>query len=196
MWLPPALLLLSLPEFCFPGCFSIKGPRSVRGVEQGSVAVQCNYDSRWKTYRKWWCRGASWDYCKVLIQTAGTEEEVQRNRVSIRDNQTTYLLTVTMKDVRQDDTDTYWCGIQKTGIDLGARIRVTIDPGMALTAPEAASNGTEEFSGSYARTHYVLLVFVKVPFLLILVGAILWLKKPQWPPSNFSPDLLSKDTAP
>lgn len=101
----------------------------MRGVEQGSVAVRCNYESRWKTYRKWWCRGASWDYCKVLIQTAGTEEEVQRNRVSIRDNQTAHLLTVTMKDVRQDDTDTYWCGIQKTGIDLGARIRVTIDPG-------------------------------------------------------------------
>ncbi|KAK2503595.1 hypothetical protein MC885_021836 [Smutsia gigantea] len=178
------------------GCFSIKGPRSVRGIEQGSVTVQCNYDSRWKTYQKWWCRGAKWDYCKILIQTTGSEQEVKRNRVSIRDNQTEHLLTVTMKEVRQDDTDTYWCGIHKTGIDLGARIRVTIDPGTVLTTPEAANNRTEEFSGSYTRTHYVLLVFVKVPFLLILVGAFLWLKEPQRPPSNFSPDLLSKDTAP
>lgn len=48
------------------------------------------------------------------------------------------------------------------------------------------------------RTHYILLVFVKVPILLILVGAILWLKGPprapeeQWEQpiyTNLSPEL-------
>lgn len=59
-------------------------------------------------------------------------------------------------------------------------------------------------SGANIRTHYILLVFVKVPILLILVGAILWLKGPprvpeeQWEQpiyTNLSSDLTT-DTVP
>jgi hypothetical protein len=34
-----------------------------------------------------------------------------------------------MERLRQDDTDTYWCGIEKIGTDLGIRIKVIVDPG-------------------------------------------------------------------
>lgn len=51
------------------------------------------------------------------------------DRVSIGDNQSHHFFTVTMEKVRQNDTDTYWCGISKSGPDLGAPIRVTIEPG-------------------------------------------------------------------
>lgn len=53
------------------------------------------------------------------------------------------------------------------------------------------------------RTHYVLLVFLKVPFLLGLVGAVLWLEERQRDPveqrgqpiyANLSSGLLTKDT--
>ncbi|XP_038402608.1 CMRF35-like molecule 7 isoform X2 [Canis lupus baileyi] len=123
MQLQPVLLLLSLP-----GCVSIQGPESVRGLEGGSVTVQCHYTPGWETYKKWWCRGAYWKSCDILVQTEGSEQEVKRDHVSIRDNQRQHLLTVTMKEVRQSDTDTYWCGISKPGPDLGAPIKVTIDP--------------------------------------------------------------------
>lgn len=52
------------------------------------------------------------------------------------------------------------------------------------------------------RTHYVLLVFLKVPFLLGLVGAVLWLEERQRDPAaqweepiyaNLSSELLTKD---
>ncbi|KAF0887161.1 CLM7 protein, partial [Crocuta crocuta] len=114
--------------FCFLGCFSIEGPESVRGLERESVTVRCDYKPGWETYSKWWCRGAYWDLCRILVQTTGSQQEVKEDRVSIRDNQSHRFLTVTMEKVRQDDTDTYWCGIRKSGPDLGARIRVTIEP--------------------------------------------------------------------
>ncbi|XP_057569860.1 CMRF35-like molecule 7 [Hippopotamus amphibius kiboko] len=216
MWLSPALLLLSLP-----GCFSIQGPGSVQGPERGSVTVQCHYRPGWETHVKWWCRGARWDTCRILVETRGSEQEVSKDRVSIKDDQRNRLFTVTMLRLRSDDTDTYWCGIEKTGIDLGTRIKVTVDPGKnflvytagswcsgldergPLPPPPRGQRGSQRLFES--KTHYLLLAFLKVPILLILVGAVLWLKEPhreaeeQWEQPiymNLSSDLLTKDTAP
>ncbi|KAF6298222.1 CD300c molecule [Rhinolophus ferrumequinum] len=130
MWLPPALLLLSLP-----GCFSIRGPASVRGREQGSLTVQCRYDPKWKNYVKWWCKGAVWSSCQILVKT--TESEWEKDRVSIRDNQRSHIFTVTMKELRRDDADTYWCGIERSGVDLAVQVVVIIDPeGTVVTSSE------------------------------------------------------------
>nr|XP_019575689.1 PREDICTED: CMRF35-like molecule 7 [Rhinolophus sinicus] len=114
---------------CFAGCFSIQGPESVRGPEQGSLTVQCRYDPKWKNYVKWWCRGKIWDSCNIRIQTTGSEQNEMGDRVSIRDNQRDHFFTVTMKELRRDDQDIYWCGIQRFGTDLGVSIKVNIDPG-------------------------------------------------------------------
>ncbi|KAF3817295.1 hypothetical protein GH733_011695 [Mirounga leonina] len=186
-------------------CFSIQGPESVRGLEGGSVSVQCHYTAEWETYEKWWCRGADWLSCQILAQTNGSEQVMKTDRVSIRDNQSHCLFTVTMEDVRQDDTDTYWCGISKHGPDLGTSIKVTIDPvGMVLStwasplSRTTTSGHAGVLSDSYIRHHYILLAFLKVPILLALVGAVLWLKGPQQRPSicmNLSSDLV-RDTAP
>lgn len=51
-----------------------------------------------------------------------------KERVSIRDYQTNHTFIVTMTELRQEDADTYWCGIEKTGSDPGVPVRVTIDP--------------------------------------------------------------------
>ncbi|XP_004861118.2 CMRF35-like molecule 7 [Heterocephalus glaber] len=206
MWLPPALLLLSLT-----GCFSLQGPESVRGSAGGSVTVQCHYSPRWKTHNKWWCRGASWYVCEILVKTRGSEKEEKNGRVSIRDNQRAQAFQVTMEGLRQDDSDTYWCGIQRSGTDQGIPVKVAIDPvGTITTSSKPLTESSDESnmgvsSGSYKRTHYILLVFVKLPILLILVGAVLWLKGSQRVPKeqcrhpicrNLNSELLTKDMTP
>ncbi|XP_016072149.1 PREDICTED: CMRF35-like molecule 7 [Miniopterus natalensis] len=192
MRLPSALLLLSLP-----GYFSIQAPKFVRGRELGSLTVECRYEHRWQTHRKWWCRGADWDSCQILIQTTSSQQKVQGDRLSIRDNQRDGVIIVTMKDLRRDDEDTYWCGINRIGTDRGVPISVIVEPGnlfsgkisnnymgvssdslirvraLGVTGPGGPGALT---ALSHDRNHYVLLVFVKVPILLIVVGAVLWLK--------------------
>nr|XP_003733096.1 CMRF35-like molecule 7 [Callithrix jacchus] len=205
MWLSPALLLLSLS-----GCFSIYSQESVRAPEQGSVTVQCHYQQRWETYVKWWCRGVHWDSCTILVQTRGSEQEEKRDRVLIKDNQRDHVFTVTMEELRQNDTDIYWCGIKRLGTDLGTQVKVIIDPVGAASTPASSSSKLTTnrnmgvFISSHKRTHYVLLVFVKVPILLILVGTILWLKGSQRVPEkpweqpiymNLSSKHLNKDMA-
>uniref|UniRef100_A0A8C2LRS1 CD300 molecule like family member B n=1 Tax=Cricetulus griseus TaxID=10029 RepID=A0A8C2LRS1_CRIGR len=208
-WLSPALLLLG-----FPGCFSIQGPALVRGPDNGSVTIRCRYSSRWRTYNKWWCRGADWITCRVLIRTKGSEEEKKSGRLSIRDNWRDNSLLVTMEMLTQNDTDTYWCGIEKFGTDRGTRVKVTV---YSVGKDSMSSNGLSTMSTMdssaymmssdlHNRTHYILLMFVKVPVLLILAGVVLWLKgstqkvsEEQWKHtlcSNLDSELLIKDIAP
>ncbi|OBS71161.1 hypothetical protein A6R68_00285, partial [Neotoma lepida] len=166
-------------------CLSIQGPAWVRGPEKGSVTVLCRYSSRWRGNNKWWCRGADWSTCRILIRTNGSEKERKSGRLSIRDNWRDNSFLVTMEMLKQNDTDTYWCGIEKFGTDRGTRVIVTVysvgkdtmSSSKLLSAmPTVDSNGYIMSSDLHERTHYILLVFVKVPVLLILAGIVLWLK--------------------
>ncbi|XP_049717410.1 CMRF35-like molecule 7 isoform X2 [Elephas maximus indicus] len=152
MWLPPALFLLSLP-----GCFSLQGPESVSGSEEGSVTVQCHYDTGWETHRKWWCQGKIWNFCKILIQSRGSEQEVKKDRMSIRDNHRNRSFTVTMEKLSREDADTYWCGIEKKGSDLGVQVKVTVGPAKTvLTTPTNLSSKPLAMSSTF---------YVRVPVL-------------------------------
>ncbi|KAG8511867.1 CMRF35-like molecule 5 [Galemys pyrenaicus] len=119
-------------DLCLPGSAAVRGPGAVSGLEQGSLALECRYDPGWETYMKWWCRGAAWHYCEILVKTSGSEPEVKNDRVSIRNHQKDRTFTVTMEELRLDNSDTYWCGIERVGIDLGAQVTVNIYPGASM----------------------------------------------------------------
>ncbi|XP_015426206.1 PREDICTED: CMRF35-like molecule 1 [Myotis davidii] len=127
--------------------YIISGPKEVRGGEWHSLSVQCHYDPGWETYRKWWCRGHDWLSCEILIITNGSEM-VKKNRVSIRDHPRSLMFTVIMKELRREDTDTYWCGIERTGSDHGVPVKVTIDPAptTVLTPTSAITSTANAFT--------------------------------------------------
>ncbi|XP_055097686.1 CMRF35-like molecule 1 isoform X4 [Symphalangus syndactylus] len=147
----------------------ITGPTTVNGLERGSLTVRCVYSSHWETYLKWWCRGAVWRDCKILVKTDGSEQEVKRDRVSIKDNQKNHTFTVTMEDLMKTDADTYWCGIERTGSDNGVPVQVTIDPA-PVTPEETSSSPT--LTGHHLDNRHNLL---KLSVLLPLIFAILLL---------------------
>ncbi|XP_059527079.1 CMRF35-like molecule 1 isoform X3 [Myotis daubentonii] len=157
----------------------ITGPEEVRGLERGVLTVQCRYDPGWETYLKWWCRGPVLGSCKILVET-NESAFGEKERVSIRDNQTNRTLTVTMKELRREDTDTYWCAIERTGRDPGFPVKVTIDPDTPedttgfLTVTSQHSDGRSLLSS----TRFLLLVFLEVPLLLSMLGAVLWVNRP------------------
>ncbi|XP_042112350.1 CMRF35-like molecule 5 isoform X1 [Ovis aries] len=133
----PALFLLVIP-----GSSAISGPGAVRGVEQGSLTVWCQYDPGYEPYVKWWCRGADWSSCCFVVKTIhGSEKEVKKGRVSIKDNWENRSFTMTVEKLRVDDSDTYWCGIERVGADLGDDVDVTIDPGKTMCVCGRVSSG-------------------------------------------------------
>ncbi|XP_058531727.1 uncharacterized protein LOC131482344 [Ochotona princeps] len=108
---------------------AITGPGTVRGPERGNLSVRCRYDGGWETFNKYWCRGAEWSSCKTLIRTTGSEQEVRWGRVSIRDHHRSCTFTVTMEQLRGDDADTYWCGMEKVGADPAVPVKVIVYSG-------------------------------------------------------------------
>ncbi|EPQ19391.1 CMRF35-like molecule 4 [Myotis brandtii] len=49
--------------------------------------------------------------------------------MSIRDDHWRHRFTVTIEELRASDEDVYWCGIEKSGTDLGHQVRVYVGPG-------------------------------------------------------------------
>ncbi|XP_033037837.1 CMRF35-like molecule 2 [Trachypithecus francoisi] len=120
---------------CFPGCLSLTGPGSVTGTVGGSLRVWCQYESTYKGYNKYWCRGQYDTSCESIVETKG-EENVERNgRVSIRDHPEALAFSVTMQNLNEDDAGSHWCKIQTVWIldswshDPSDLVRVHVSPG-------------------------------------------------------------------
>ncbi|XP_025855479.2 CMRF35-like molecule 1 isoform X2 [Vulpes vulpes] len=167
------LLLLFLPFFRVAGSYEITGPNAVRGLVGGSLTVECRYAPTWKTYSKWWCRGPIWRKCNILVQTKGSEQKVKKNKVSIRDNQKNFTFSVTMEELMQTDTDTYWCGIERSGTDLGVEVKVTIDPAPAETKDPLTVTSSHSNDRDNAMTLSILIPTILAVLLLLLVAASL-----------------------
>ncbi|XP_052051385.1 CMRF35-like molecule 5 [Apodemus sylvaticus] len=199
MWQFSALLFLFLPGGCTVQG-SITGQKGARGKEQGSLTVQCRYTSDWKEYEKYWCRGAGWRSCEFLIGTDKSDKLVKKNRVSIQDNQTDFIFTVTMEDLRMSDAGIYWCGISRIGQDHMFEVNVNVDPAqessatnltnmatpVTSTPPTTENTGKEQVTQPSPHTRSLLsslyfrvLVFLELPLLLSMCGAVLWVNRPQ-----------------
>ncbi|XP_045841266.1 CMRF35-like molecule 1 isoform X2 [Meles meles] len=185
------LLLSFLFLFQLVGSADITGPAAVRGPVGGRLTVQCRYGHGWENYRKWWCRGAEWSYCRILVQTDGSEREAKGDRVSIKDSWKLHTFTVTMEKLRWNDTDTYWCGIERTGVDLGVIVKVAIDPAPTTVPTSTAPSNTmstvpAETEGPTPATSYhssdssnsmklSILIPLTVAVLLLLLVAVSFL---------------------
>uniref|UniRef100_A0A8C0GY35 Ig-like domain-containing protein n=1 Tax=Chelonoidis abingdonii TaxID=106734 RepID=A0A8C0GY35_CHEAB len=114
----------------FPGCWAVTGPGAVRGPAGGSVAVWCRYRAGYEDYQKFWCRAGRW-HCSNghIVEIDGSEAEATRGRVSIRDDHTQHMFTVTVENLTLADTGTYHCGVGRTGPDLRATVELTVSPG-------------------------------------------------------------------
>uniref|UniRef100_A0A8C5P3K1 Immunoglobulin domain-containing protein n=1 Tax=Jaculus jaculus TaxID=51337 RepID=A0A8C5P3K1_JACJA len=175
-------------------CSSVQnptGPKLVIGQEKGSLIVKCHYGSSWKTYTKYWCQGPDWKSCRTLV-TTNSEQLVKKDRVSIKDNQKSLVFTVTMENLRRSDAGTYWCGIERTGVDPGFEVNVVIDPGKnsslmyhtavdLLWPPYARTVGTPACTRTSPlnSVFFQILVFLELPLLLSMLSAVLWVNRPQ-----------------
>uniref|UniRef100_A0A452QXK0 Ig-like domain-containing protein n=1 Tax=Ursus americanus TaxID=9643 RepID=A0A452QXK0_URSAM len=130
---------------------------AVSGPARGSLTVQCRYEPGWETHSKWWCREVESSKCYILVRTNGSEQEVKGDRVSIKDDQKLRTFTVTMEKLRWDDADSYWCGIERSGTDLGVEVKVTIDPGKSMCVCGVFSIS---FCASLSTSRYFCFKFV------------------------------------
>ncbi|XP_042822655.1 protein CD300H isoform X1 [Panthera tigris] len=148
MWLPSALLLLSVPGFS-----SLSGPSTVTGTEGGSLRVQCQYEEKYKTFTKYWCRQPCLLLWNQMVETRGSEGEVRSGRVSIVDHSADLTFTVTLENLTTDDAGKYRCGIatilREEGLngflpDLFFQVQVFVSPRMARLCSQGQKAGKRD----------------------------------------------------
>ncbi|KAJ8371840.1 hypothetical protein AAFF_G00299350 [Aldrovandia affinis] len=128
MYMAPLLCSILLLMCCPAGVGSMWTVMSSLSVKAGgAISIPCSYDRKHRGHVKYWCRGASWSYCLNMVRTDSPQ---RRGDVSIIDDPIQQVFTVTLRNLQEGDTATYWCGVEIKGTTVdGASIylRVTKD---------------------------------------------------------------------
>ncbi|KAG8525045.1 CMRF35-like molecule 8, partial [Galemys pyrenaicus] len=124
-------------SMCFPGCWCLQGPRIVTGHVGGSLSVQCPYEKEYADYVKFWCKGSCWISKENIVKTSKAERKGRSGRMSIRDDPAKLTFTVTLEQLTEDDTGTYWCGVDSYFLDPKLQVEVSVSPAPRRSTPPA-----------------------------------------------------------
>ncbi|KAI5616335.1 CMRF35-like molecule 3, partial [Silurus asotus] len=99
------------------------------GYRGRSVQIKCHYESKYKKNNKYLCRGecpyrpANKD---VPVQSGSPAKDT---RFSLYDDTTAKIFTVTITDLRAEDSNTYWCVVKRTGPlrDIHTKLQLLVE---------------------------------------------------------------------
>uniref|UniRef100_A0A8C8SZL5 CD300A molecule n=1 Tax=Peromyscus maniculatus bairdii TaxID=230844 RepID=A0A8C8SZL5_PERMB len=193
LWRPTLLLLL----FWLPDCVPLHGPSEVTGTVGESLSVRCQYEEKYKSNNKYWCRGSLLLSCKEIVRTRASKE-AGNGRVSIRDHPANLTFTVTLENLTLEDAGTYKCAVDRRlfddslGIDDSFKVVVSVVPGKhsepAPRTPTMPTSLTTKCStqGSIMKGHdedpeskglslwVLLIVLALLLFLLVGTSLLAW----------------------
>nr|XP_054314561.1 protein CD300H [Pongo pygmaeus] len=184
--LPSALLLL-----CVPGCLTVSGPSTVMGAVGETLSVQCRYEEKYKTFNKYWCRQPCLPIWQEMVETRGSKGAVRSDRVIITDHPGDLTFTMTLENLTANHAGRYRCGIA-TILQEESLFGFLPDPFFQVQVLVSSASSTEnsvKTPGSPTRpsqcqgslpsnTCFLLFPLLKVPLLLSILGAILWVNRP------------------
>ncbi|KAL6110365.1 uncharacterized protein ACO6RY_19458 [Pungitius sinensis] len=106
------------------------------GMIGEGVTIRCSHS--WaSTNVKYFCKGAC-NNEDILISSSKKKED-SNGKYSIRDEGNTF--TVTIFSLTQDDSGTYWCGIDRAGVDTFNEVVLTV-----IKADPQSNSNTSSFN--------------------------------------------------
>uniref|UniRef100_A0A674NDV5 Immunoglobulin domain-containing protein n=1 Tax=Takifugu rubripes TaxID=31033 RepID=A0A674NDV5_TAKRU len=94
-----------------------------------SVSIPCLYHPKYTSHVKYLCQGYSFISCSCAVKT----NQQSSGRFLISDDREKKVFTVTIKDVREGDTD-FWCVVEiNEGSDDGTYFQVSVTRGKKRT---------------------------------------------------------------
>ncbi|MBN3303094.1 CLM1 protein, partial [Amia calva] len=109
-------LLLVVALLSGARCSAIWGPKQVSSAVNGTVTIRCGYQPEYKDKEKDWCVERLLFLCQPLAKTDGS---VTDSSVSLSEDKSRGTLSITMRDLRQEDEGWYECRIQTTEVSIG-----------------------------------------------------------------------------
>uniref|UniRef100_A0A8C9V820 Immunoglobulin domain-containing protein n=1 Tax=Scleropages formosus TaxID=113540 RepID=A0A8C9V820_SCLFO len=122
-----SLLYLVLLIFTtVPGNGCVRTSKNISQPRGGSVTIPCHYDYIYIHHVKYWCKGYMWSSCSTMVRT---DTPQWKGDVSIADDPDQRVFYVTMRNLKEEDSGWYWCGVEINGaVDDGASLYLTVTP--------------------------------------------------------------------
>uniref|UniRef100_A0A3B3RHX5 Ig-like domain-containing protein n=1 Tax=Paramormyrops kingsleyae TaxID=1676925 RepID=A0A3B3RHX5_9TELE len=93
----------------------------------GSVTIPCSYDNMYQHQEKYWCKGWDWSSCSPKVRTNSPKIS---DEMLISDDPTKPVFTVTINNLRREDSGSYWCGVEiSRGSAVGTRVYLSVTQG-------------------------------------------------------------------
>ncbi|KAF3697158.1 CMRF35-like molecule 3 [Channa argus] len=118
----------------------LSAPEMVTGSYGGSVTISCQYDPQLSQHTKYWCKGAVYDLCVIVVKTPKNRPS---NTTTIADDKEAGVFTVTMNSLSKSDEDMYWCVIAKSGRNVYTGVSLKV---LKQITPTNSSLGNYESS--------------------------------------------------
>ncbi|XP_029594701.1 CMRF35-like molecule 1 [Salmo trutta] len=155
----------------------------------GEATIRCNYPEDYKDSIKYFCKESN-DFKTCVNMISANQTTTKAGRFSASDNRRERFSTVTISDLTEDDTGTYWCGVETSRteqryITLITQVKLlvimkstnttttttaTSDPPRA-TFISLSSSSSSFLNGS--GTSVVIMVSVSLVVLLLVISLII-----------------------
>uniref|UniRef100_A0AAY5JYR4 Immunoglobulin domain-containing protein n=1 Tax=Esox lucius TaxID=8010 RepID=A0AAY5JYR4_ESOLU len=97
---------------------------TVTGVVGGRVVIKCSFNSL-DNHIKYFCKSPCLTESDVIIKTKVSNNYIAKGRYSITDHGNGYF-TVTIKDLKKSDSGTYWCVVERVGVDSYQMVNLSV----------------------------------------------------------------------
>ncbi|XP_074871119.1 CMRF35-like molecule 2 [Carettochelys insculpta] len=198
----PVLILILVP-----GCWAVTGPGAEHGLPGGLVSVHCQYGAGNEVQPKFCCRHkVVLCYSHLIFESTGSEDEEKWGKVSLCDNHTQRVITVTLENLTLAEEGTSLCGVARIGHpNPRDSVKVIVSPAVLLSIPtENAPQATDQpaftnttpgsyLSSPFAPTrngslesrdiqeqfqpHPLYSLFLVIPSLLYIICVVIWVSK-------------------
>ncbi|KAJ7420978.1 polymeric immunoglobulin receptor-like protein [Willisornis vidua] len=125
-----ALLLLLL---CFPGLQAKVPPAEERRREGSTLYVQCPYTDKVKGLSKVWCRQED-GRCHEYVRTG--YQYLRSDKATIKDDPATRTVSVTMTDLKAEDSGIYFCAYFSSGYNSLKTVSLNVFKGTTFAISE------------------------------------------------------------
>ncbi|XP_039605363.1 uncharacterized protein LOC120526304 isoform X2 [Polypterus senegalus] len=117
-----------------PGAAAHSKEKRVHGFEGGSVSFDCGYDRAHANNNKYFAKDSSGIFDKKLTRVRHPTFEANNGRFSMIDKIREYVVTVTIKDLKLEDTGDYICAVDiRLGIDEKFKVHLTVTKAPSTT---------------------------------------------------------------
>uniref|UniRef100_A0A673FTV9 Immunoglobulin domain-containing protein n=1 Tax=Sinocyclocheilus rhinocerous TaxID=307959 RepID=A0A673FTV9_9TELE len=94
--------------------------KTVTGHRGERVDIRCSYESGYESNSKYFCKGKCNYRNKIIMVKSGSP--AKDKRFSLTDNKRTRVFTVSITDLRTEDTGLYWCAVERTLTDVYSEV--------------------------------------------------------------------------